>query len=75
MLRRTPVERQSAVEASPVMGLPLHLSNGERYVYPDLSVVCGPPQVEPGDVITYPSILIEVLAGSTEQYDRGLKWG
>lgn len=52
------------------------LGAGERYVYPDLSVVCGPLVLEPGtaDVITNPSILVEVLSGSTEQYDRGLKW-
>jgi len=26
------------------------------------------------DVITNPAILVEVLSGSTEEYDRGLKW-
>jgi Uma2 family endonuclease len=46
-----------------------------RYVYPDVTVICGPPAFQPGtsDGITNPSI-IEVLAGSTEEYDRGLKW-
>jgi len=48
----------------------------ERYVYPDVSVVCGPIVLEPGsnDVLANPTILVEVLSGSTEQYDRGLKW-
>jgi len=48
----------------------------ERYVYPDVSVVCGPAMAEPGhtDVLVNPAILIEVLSESTEQYDRGLKW-
>jgi Uma2 family endonuclease len=47
-----------------------------RYVYPDVSAVCGPVVAEPGtsDVLSNPTILIEVLSSSTEQYDRGLKW-
>jgi Uma2 family endonuclease len=47
-----------------------------RYVYPDVTVVCGPPAFQPGtnDVITNPAILVEVLSSSTEEYDRGLKW-
>jgi len=47
-----------------------------RYVYPDVTVICGSPTLQPGtsDVITNPSILIEVLSKSTEEYDRGLKW-
>jgi Uma2 family endonuclease len=45
-------------------------------VYPDLSVVCGRLVLEAGttDVIANPTLLVEVLSGSTEQYDRGLKW-
>lgn len=48
----------------------------ERYVYPDVTVICGPPVFQPGtdDVITNPTILVEVLSASTEEYDRGLKW-
>ena len=48
----------------------------KRYVYPDVTVVCGPPELQPGtrDVITNPSILVEVLSRTTEEYDRGLKW-
>jgi Uma2 family endonuclease len=51
-------------------------SHRERYVYPDVSVVCGPVVAEPGasDVLANPTILVEVLSESTEQYDRGLKW-
>jgi Uma2 family endonuclease len=47
-----------------------------RYIYPDVSIVCGPATVAPGtnDVLTNPTILVEVLSDSTEQYDRGLKW-
>jgi Uma2 family endonuclease len=49
---------------------------GRRYVYPDVSVVCGPIVLQDGasDVVANPTILIEVLSSTTEQYDRGLKW-
>ena len=48
----------------------------DRYVYPNVSAVCGPAIAEPGanDVLANPTILVEVLSSSTEQYDRGLKW-
>jgi Uma2 family endonuclease len=51
-------------------------SQRERYVYPDVSIVCGPVITEPGtsDILVNPTILVEVLSQSTEQYDRGLKW-
>jgi Uma2 family endonuclease len=51
-------------------------ANRERYVYPDLSVVCDParPELGAGDVLVNPTILIEVLSTTTEQYDRGLTW-
>jgi len=47
-----------------------------RYVYPDVTVICGPPVFQHGtnDVITNPAILVEVLSSSTEEYDRGLTW-
>lgn len=48
----------------------------DRYVYPDVSVVCGAVAAEPGtsDVLANPTILVEVLSDSTEQHDRGLNW-
>lgn len=50
--------------------------DGKRYVYPDTSVVCGPVILQEGanDVVVNPSVLVEVLSSTTEQYDRGLKW-
>jgi Uma2 family endonuclease len=41
-----------------------------------MSRICGPPAFQRGadDVITNPSILVEVLSSSTEEYDRGFKW-
>jgi Uma2 family endonuclease len=52
------------------------IGQGQRYVYADLSVTCGPIALEPGttDVITNPSVVVEVLSSSTEQYDRGMTW-
>lgn len=49
---------------------------GQRYVYADSVVVCGPMKTEPGssDVLANPRILVEVLSRSTETYDRGDKW-
>lgn len=50
------------------------MANGGRYVYPDVSVVCGDVEIEANDVLVNPTIIVEVLSSSTEQYDRGLKW-
>jgi len=46
------------------------------YAYPDLSIVCGEPQFhdEHQDVLTNPTVLVEVLSPSTEAYDRGRKF-
>jgi len=46
------------------------------YTYPDLSVVCGEPELECNgvDVLLNPVVLIEVLSDSTEAYDRGKKF-
>lgn len=48
--------------------------NHGRYVYPDVSIVCGGLEIEANDVLVNPTILVEVLSATTEQYDRGLKW-
>lgn len=45
--------------------------------YPDVSVICGRPQMDPessGNVVTNPTVLVEVLSDSTEAYDRGEKF-
>jgi Uma2 family endonuclease len=49
---------------------------GEHYVYPDVTLVCGPHEVAEGtsDVLVNPCVIIEVLSRSTEAYDRGDKW-
>jgi Uma2 family endonuclease len=45
------------------------------YTYPDVTVVCGAPQLEDQhrDILLNPTVLIEVLSDSTERYDRGRK--
>lgn len=46
------------------------------YTYPDVVVVCGEPEFANEDVDTLlnPTLLIEVLSESTEDYDRGMKF-
>ena len=45
--------------------------------YPDVTVVCGPVVIDPedksGTTATNPTLLVEVLSPSTEEYDRGEK--
>ena len=48
---------------------------GRRYVYADAVVACGPsPEDDAGELLTNPSVVVEVLSKSTERYDRGDKW-
>lgn len=46
------------------------------YTYPDISVICGTISFDEGrqDTVVNPTILIEVLSPSTENYDRGQKF-
>ncbi len=47
------------------------------YTYPDLSIVCGEPDFgsgDPKDTLRNPTLLIEVLSPSTENYDRSKKF-
>jgi Uma2 family endonuclease len=52
------------------------IDSGERYMYADAVVACGEVRTEPGtsDVLSNPSVVVEVLSDSTEKYDRGDKW-
>lgn len=56
--------------------LKLRIEATGLFTYPDLSVVCGEPQLESegGDVLLNPVVLVEVLSDSTEAYDRGKKF-
>jgi len=46
------------------------------YTYPDVMVICGPVQFadKQRDTVLNPVVLIEVLSGSTQDYDRGRKF-
>ncbi|MBL8133063.1 MAG: Uma2 family endonuclease [Anaerolineae bacterium] len=51
--------------------------SARAYVYPDLSVVCGEAlfSVEAGlETLLNPTLIVEVLSPTTEQYDRGEKF-
>jgi Uma2 family endonuclease len=54
----------------------VRIKAGSRYVYPDLTIVCGPPQLEGSgaDMLVNPNLVIEVLSASTEAFDRGEKF-
>jgi Uma2 family endonuclease len=44
--------------------------------YPDVTVVCGPRECDPDDddAVNNPTMIVEVLSPSTEEYDRGEKF-
>jgi len=47
------------------------------YLYPDLTVVCGEPQLLDdsfNDTLLNPTVVFEILSESTESKDRGIKW-
>lgn len=46
------------------------------YTYPDVVIICGPPEFEDdhGDTLLNPQVVIEILSDSTERYDRGAKF-
>ena len=54
----------------------LSLPQARRYVYPDITVVCGAAQFEDAldDTLTNPTGIIEILSPSTERYDRSKKF-
>lgn len=50
--------------------------NPARYLYPDISVVCGETKYadEVGDMLTNSTVLVEVISPSTEDKDWGIKF-
>jgi Uma2 family endonuclease len=45
-----------------------------RYVYPDVVVVCGTPDLDHSDTLINPTIVFEVLSESTDDYDHHKKF-
>ena len=54
----------------------IDIARYDCFLFPDVSVVCGPLEFTEGrnDTIKNPILLVEVLSPSTEGYDRGLKF-
>jgi Uma2 family endonuclease len=55
----------------------LRLRASERgpYFYPDVTVICGKAQpAGESDIVTNPTLILEVLSKSTEAFDRGEKF-
>jgi Uma2 family endonuclease len=54
------------------------LAGRPKYVYPDVSVICGALEYDPQDpkrfTVINPRVIVEVLSASTEAYDRGEKF-
>ena len=56
--------------------LKIHVELNSLFTYPDLSIVCGTIATLENhkDIVTNPSVLIEVLSDTTQDYDRGGKF-
>jgi Uma2 family endonuclease len=52
----------------------VQISDAGPYFYPDLSVVCGEPFVDPDDCLQNPIAIFEVLSPSTSDFDRSEKF-
>ena len=55
--------------------LRVHVLATDLAAYPDVTVVCGVPELDPedDDTVTNPRVVVEVSSDSTEKFDRGLK--
>ncbi len=56
--------------------LKIHIEANSLFTYPDLSIVCGKIETLENhkDIVTNPSVIVEVLSPSTQDYDRGGKF-
>ena len=54
--------------------LRIRLPDRPRFVYPDVTVICGDPLADPddptGETYLNPRLIVEVLSPTTERYDR-----
>lgn len=57
--------------------LKVNVDTNSFYCYPDIVVVCGEFENLKGhnDILTNPTVIIEILSPSTMDYDRGEKFG
>jgi Uma2 family endonuclease len=56
--------------------LRVNIPSTNSFCYPDLTIVCGKPELldEHFDNLLNPSVIVEVLSPSTESYDKGNKF-
>jgi Uma2 family endonuclease len=56
--------------------LRVHIKSKETFTYPDVTIVCGKPEMldDQFDTITNPAVIVEVMSRSTQQTDRGSKF-
>lgn len=56
--------------------LRLCVSASGLFTYPDVMVICSPPENPGGakDIVANPTLIVEVLSESTKNYDRGEKF-
>lgn len=54
----------------------VQISASYDFHYPDITILCGQPQFagQKRDNLLNPTVIVEVLSPSTEQYDRGRKF-
>lgn len=61
-----------------VLDANMRVATPQRMLYPDGSIVCGPPTFDPRDPtkqsLTNPRVIVEVLSPTTERYDRNDKF-
>lgn len=59
-----------------VNDMKLRIKKANMYVYPDVMLVCGKPELdgERQDVVQNPTVIVEVLSESTGNYDRSRKF-
>jgi Uma2 family endonuclease len=71
-------DRQLADKPCEALGSDMRVGVTARgpYFYPDVTVVCGEPQLRDGtmDCLMNPTVIVEVLSPSTESYDRVQKF-
>lgn len=52
----------------------LGLEDDQQFTYPDVMVTCHPDDLRETRTARHPSLIIEVLSGSTQAHDRGWKF-
>lgn len=56
--------------------LRIHIPGNSLFTYPDISIICGKPETtdDKFDIVTNPSVIIEILSETTRNYDKGGKF-